>query len=42
MATAAHSSKADPFDVSRPELYAENTFEPVFRQLRAEAPIPIM
>ncbi|MEY4671440.1 MAG: hypothetical protein RLZZ415_1319 [Pseudomonadota bacterium] len=39
MATAAHSSKADPFDVSRPELYAENTFEPVFRQLRAEAPI---
>ncbi|MEY4056536.1 MAG: hypothetical protein RL519_1871 [Pseudomonadota bacterium] len=39
MATAAHSSKADPFDVSRPELYAGNTFEPVFRQLRAEAPI---
>lgn len=39
MATASHSSKADPFDVSRPELYAENTFEPVFRQLRAEAPI---
>lgn len=39
MATAAHSSKADPFDVSRPQLYAENTFEPVFRQLRAEAPI---
>ena len=39
MATAAHSSKADPFDVSRPELYAENTFEPVFRRLRAEAPI---
>ena len=39
MATAAHVSEADPFDVSRSELYAENTFEAVFRQHRAEAPI---
>jgi cytochrome P450 len=30
---------ADPFDVSRPELYSEDTFAEVFRRHRAEAPI---
>ncbi len=39
MATAAVDRAADPFDVSRPELYAEDTFEEVFRRHRAEAPI---
>lgn len=38
MATAA-LAPADPFDVSRPEIYAEDTFEEVFRRHRAEAPI---
>lgn len=40
MATAALDRPlADPFDVSRKELYAEDTFEEVFRRHRAEAPI---
>ena len=39
MATAALESAADPFDVSRPEIYAEDTFEEIFRRHRAEAPI---
>jgi len=39
MATAALEPAADPFDVSRPEIYAEDTFEEVFRRHRAEAPI---
>jgi cytochrome P450 len=30
---------ADPFDVSRPELYSEDSFAEVFRRHRAEAPI---
>jgi cytochrome P450 len=38
MATAAVET-ADPFDVSRPELYSEDTFSEVFRRHRAEAPI---
>lgn len=39
MATAALEPAADPFDVSRPEIYAEDTFEEIFRRHRAEAPI---
>ena len=39
MATAALVNEADPFDVSRRELYAEDTFEEAFRRHRAEAPI---
>jgi cytochrome P450 len=39
MATAALDHAADPFDVSRPEIYAEDTFAEVFRRHRAEAPI---
>jgi len=38
MATAAVET-ADPFAVSRPELYSEDTFAEVFRRHRAEAPI---
>lgn len=30
---------ADPFDVSRPELYSEDRWQEPFRQLRAESPI---
>ena len=30
---------ADPFDVSRPELYSEDRWQEVFRRQRAEAPI---
>jgi cytochrome P450 len=39
MATAALQAAPDPFDVSRPELYSQDTFEEVFRRHRAEAPI---
>ncbi len=38
MATAA-LEPTDPFDVSRAELYSEDTFEEVFRRHRAEAPV---
>ena len=39
MATAALEPAADPFDVSRRELYSEDTFEEAFRRHRSEAPI---
>ena len=36
---AAAQDKVDPLDVSRPELYATDTWQEPFRKLRAEAPI---
>jgi cytochrome P450 len=39
MATAVHAELPDPFDVSRPELYAEHRWHEPFRRLRAEAPV---
>ena len=43
MATAATlertASPIAPIDVSRPELYAEDRWQDLFRKLRAEAPI---
>ena len=41
MATLARDAfvSADPFDVSRPELYREDTWREPFARLRAEAPV---
>ena len=41
MATLAQdvTAPADPFDVSRPELYRDDTWHEPFRRLRAEAPV---
>ena len=39
MATAFEAELPDPFDVSRPELYAEHRWHEPFRRLRAEAPV---
>lgn len=39
MATALQAEAIDPFDVSRPELYAEHRWDEPFRRLRAEAPV---
>ncbi len=41
MATLARDTfvSADPFDVSRPELYREDTWREPFARLRAEAPV---
>jgi cytochrome P450 len=43
MATLAqevtHDEAVDPFDVSRPELYAEDRWQEPFRQLRATSPV---
>ncbi len=43
MATAAtehpDTSRVDPFDVSRPELYRDDVWQAPFRHLRAEAPV---
>ncbi len=39
MATAFMAEAVDPFDVSRPELYAEHRWHEPFRRLRAEAPV---
>lgn len=39
MATAFQADAIDPFDVSRPELYAEHRWHEPFRRLRAEAPV---
>jgi cytochrome P450 len=38
-ADPARSSPLDPFDVSRPELYRDDTWQETFRQLRAESPV---
>ncbi|KAK0331417.1 hypothetical protein LTR94_029016, partial [Friedmanniomyces endolithicus] len=41
MATLAQdvTAPADPFDVSRPELYRDDTWHEPFRRLRAKAPV---
>ena len=39
MASAIQAKLSDPFDVSRPELYAEHRWHEPFRRLRAEAPV---
>jgi cytochrome P450 len=39
MTDTATLAALDPLDVSRPELYSEDTFAEVFRRHRAEAPI---
>ena len=39
MANAVQAGLPDPFDVSRPELYAEHRWHEPFRRLRAEAPV---
>ena len=36
---AASAIRHDPFDVSRPELYRDDTWHEPFRRLRAEAPV---
>ena len=39
MATLAQTAGADRYDVSRPELYREDSWHEVFRELRATAPV---
>ena len=41
MATLARDTQmtVDPFDVSRPDIYRDDSWHDIFRQLRAEAPV---